>query len=46
MVEYSLISSSDRPNIEAWHYGKIYARALELYEAKMEIALEGRRECG
>jgi len=39
MVAYPLISSSDRPTIKAWHYGKKYARA------KMEVALEGRREC-
>jgi hypothetical protein len=46
MVAYPFISSSARPSIEAWHYGKIYARALELYKAKMQVPLEGRRECG
>jgi len=45
MVAYPFVSSSDRLTIEALQCGKIYARALEFYKAKLEAALEGRREC-
>jgi hypothetical protein len=45
MVAYPLSSSSDRPTIEAWHHGKIYARALEFSKAKIKVFLVGKKEC-